>query len=323
MAEMKRVACMGAVSANMVAHSVDHSEATETPTFVDGMSLEGGGIAADTAVVLKRLGCDVCLLGKIGEDPLGAYIAEYLTEHDVDIDGLKRDGRTSTSASIALLDRRGRPRSYHCVGVNAAYEPEEVDLAIIRGCHVLHVAGAFWLPGLDGAPTAEILREARRAGITTSMDTAWDPSGPSGQGLEAIEPSLPQLDFFMSSLEEARQLTGLNYPEAILNYFLDRGPKTVVLKLPDAGCMARTADTRLSLSAEIAESVDFMGTGASFAAGFIRAFIQDWDLETCLRLANTMTAMCARHPGINRNLPSFEEAVGAMADMGSDDSIVR
>ncbi len=315
MSDMKRVACMGAVSAQMVAHPVDSFDAPETPTFVDGMSLEGGGIAADTAVVLKHLGCDVCLLGKTGDDPLGAYITEYLTEHKVDIDGLKRDRHTPTSASIALLDSNGRPRSYHCVGANAAYVPEEVDLAIIRGCHVLHVAGAFWMPGLDGAPTAEILREARRAGIVTSMDTMWDPSG---RGLEAIEPCLPQLDFFSSSLEEARQLTGLNYPEAILNYFLDRGPKTVVLKLPEAGSMARTSDLRASVSAHVAEPVDFMGAGASFAAGFIRAFISDWDLETCLRLANTMTAMCARHAGINRSIPSFEEAVGAMAAQESD-----
>lgn len=47
----------------------------------------------------------------------------------------------------------------------------------INKAEILHVAAAFLVPGLDGEPMARVLEEARKMGVTTSLDTAWDAEG--------------------------------------------------------------------------------------------------------------------------------------------------
>jgi sugar/nucleoside kinase (ribokinase family) len=76
----------------------------------------------------------------------------------------------------------------HYIGANARLTLDDVDFDIIEAASILHVAGALVLPGIDGQPTAELLRRARLAGVTTFMDTVWDDTG---RWMELIGPCMP------------------------------------------------------------------------------------------------------------------------------------
>src|SRR5260221_12396322 len=80
---------------------------------------------------------------------------------------------------------------------------------MVGGASHGHVANPLALPQLRlRAP--ESLARARKAGLTTSLDTGWDARG---RWLEDIEGCLPHLDLFFMNQDEARMLSGSPDPE--------------------------------------------------------------------------------------------------------------
>jgi sugar/nucleoside kinase (ribokinase family) len=210
---------------------------------------------------------------------------------------------------MVLVHPDGERSFLHHLGANALFGPEDVDFEIIFNCRHLHVAGALVMPRMDGEATARILEQARGRGITTSLDTAWDASG---RWLRTLQPCLPHLDYFMPSIEEAQELSGLAEPEAILDFFLERGPRTVILKMGQSGSMARNCAEAHSVCAIPSQTVDATGAGDCFAAGFLRGLMEEWDLLKCLRLGNTAGALCVRAAGATTGIGTFEEALALM-----------
>ena len=107
----------------------------------------------------------------------------------------------------------------------------EADLnwELIKTTKILHIAGALVMPRFDGAPMANVLREAKRLGITTALDTAYDATG---KWMETLEPCLPHVDIFMPSIVEAQQLTGMSECREIAQFFRNTyNIQTIAIKM--------------------------------------------------------------------------------------------
>ncbi len=79
---------------------------------------------------------------------------------------------------------------------------------------------------------AQILKAAKRAGLTISLDTAWDLKG---RWMKALKPCLPYLDYFMPSEREVKMLLGDAHPVKAAKAFLRMGSKCVVVKRGEKG----------------------------------------------------------------------------------------
>jgi sugar/nucleoside kinase (ribokinase family) len=117
------------------------------------------------------------LLGRIGLDANGETCRARLTACNVDLSELQI-GETPTATSIVLVQSAGARTFLHLPGASldvfaqgVTFTPER-----IAGCGHYHLANLFALPHLR-ALSAETLRAARLAGLTTSLDTAWDSRG--------------------------------------------------------------------------------------------------------------------------------------------------
>ena len=76
------VVCLGAVGADVLIHPVD-SLPRHTPTqLVDTIKLHIGGCAANTAICLARLGCQVGIGAKVGQDEFGDFVLKTLIAPD-------------------------------------------------------------------------------------------------------------------------------------------------------------------------------------------------------------------------------------------------
>lgn len=306
---MRKVACLGIVVADLVAQPVETLPERGKLTAVEHMTLHTGGCAANTAIALSKLGAKVSILGSTGDDRLGQFLLEELRKYEIDLRGLKTRSHCSTSATMVLVHPDGERSFLHHIGANALFSLSDVDFSQIQECGVLHIAGALVMPGIDGPPTAQILRTARRHGIVTTLDTAWDASG---RWLKTLESCLPHLDYFMPSLEEALELSKLQQEEEILDFFLDRGCVTVILKMGEYGAVAKNSAGTIKVQAIPSHAVDCTGAGDCFAAGFLRGLLEGWELERCLRLGNAAGALCVRAIGATSGISTFDEVVSLM-----------
>jgi len=306
----KPIVCLGIMVADVVGRPLRTLPEAGRLVLVDEMSLHTGGCAINTATALALLGLPVEVIGKVGMDPFGDFLVRRLEERGIGSRGVARDPEVGTSATMVMVDPDGERRFVHYIGANACLTLEDVDLAMVEGASILHVAGALVLPGIDGQPTAGLLQKAHSAGVTTFLDTVWDDTG---QWMQLLGPCLPHVDYFVPSLAEAQALTGLDEPGDVARALLDRGVGTVVLKMGADGCLVvtRTGEP-LRVPAYEVEAVDATGAGDAHAAGFIAGVWQGWPLERTARLANAVGALCVTGVGAAGGLRSLPETLAFM-----------
>lgn len=173
---------------------------------MDGVDVHTGGSVANTGLALRRLGNDVRLLGKVGEDAFGGMIQRIFASYGVD--GLLVDPAGNTSYSVVLA-LPGVDRIFlHDPGANDTFVSEDIPDSAFDGVELFH----FGYPPLmrkmfeqGGEELVKLFRRAKEHGLATSLDfAAIDPHSPAGHAdwLAILGKVLPYVDFFVPSFEE-------------------------------------------------------------------------------------------------------------------------
>ena len=305
MDKKRPVVCLGIMVADVVGRPVTSFPERGKLALVDDMRLHTGGCAVNAAIGLARLGIPVEVIGKVGNDPFGDFLLAELKKYKVGTKGVSRDRMTGTSATMVMVHPDGERSFVHYLGANARLLPKDVDFGLIERSAILHFAGFFVLPGMDGQPAFDLLKKTRAAGVTVFLDTVWDAAG---RWMELLAPCLPLIDYFVPSLGEAQKLTGLDRPEDVGRALLDRGVEVLALKMGAEGCLVMTGKgEKIRIPAFRVPVVDGTGAGDAFAAGFIAGVWLGWPLEKAARLANAVGALCVTKAGASAGIRSLPE----------------
>lgn len=306
---MPDVMCLGILVADLVGKPVDEYPARGKLVLVDQLELHSGGCASNAGVALAKIGIGAGIIGKVGNDPLGDFLVGFLQKSGVDARGVVRDPQVGTSGTMVMVHSDGERSFIHYLGANARLTEDDVDFGLLKGARILHVAGSFLMPGIDGEPTARVLQKARAMGLTTTLDTAWDSRG---RWMSLLKPCLPHLDYILPSIEEARMVTGRHEPPDVAQVLLDEGVGIVGLKMGEEGCYIRSKDVELRLPKYDVQAVDAVGAGDCFVAGFLTGVIKGWDLEKTGRFANAVGASCVTAIGATTGVKSLDETLAFM-----------
>lgn len=303
---MADVVCVGILVADIVGQPIDVYPERGKLALVPRIELHSGGCAANTGIALGKLGISTRVVGRVGRDGFGSFLVDELERHGLDVRGVACDEIASTSATMVMVHSDSERSFLHCRGANAELTDADVTPELLEGARLLHVAGSFLMPRFDGEPTARVLADARGRGLITCLDTAWDAQG---RWMELLAPCLPHLDHFVPSIEEARQLTRREEPEAIAAELLDRGVGTIVLKMGEQGCYVRRREGGFFLPALKVPAVDALGAGDAFAAGYIAGVMQGWDLERAARFATAVGATCVTTLGATTGVRTLQQTL--------------
>lgn len=291
------VVCLGILVADTIATGIDllrtRGSLYGNLALSKEISLHPGGCAINTASWLRRLGLDVAVVGKIGEDAFGDFLLAELDERKIDRRAVLRDPRCATSASVALVDGRGERTFLHARGANGALEAREIDRDVLFAGAALHIGGALAMPALDGRPMADLLAEAQTRHILTSLDIVWDPT----DRWALVRECLPHLDLFTANLREATAITGLADLPAIARSLHAGGARNVAIKLGANGSFISGDGFSGHVRAKTVEAVDGTGAGDAFVAGMLFARHRGWSVQDAGRLGNAAGAVATTAVG--------------------------
>ena len=289
----------GNVVLDMVVRPVDQVTWGITQ-WVESIEHHLGGNGGNTAAAIGALGGSARLLGRIGRDANGEACRARLMATGVDLSDLEM-GDTPTATSIALVRSDGARTFLHLPGASLdvfaagiSFGPER-----IAGCGHYHLANLFALPHLRPL-AAETLRAARAAGLTTSLDTAWDSRG---EWMKSLEPCLPHLDVLLVNEDEARMLTGLDDPAKNAEAF--RVP-LFVMKLGARGCYVATRDGAALVAGFAVKAIDTTGAGDCFAGAFLTGLARGMHPFEAGQVANAVGALTVERMGSTTGLLSWE-----------------
>ena len=106
---------------------------------------------------------------------------------------------------------------------------------------IIHLGGTGFLKTLDGPASVTLLKEAKRRGRTVTFDLI----AASADTIGIVEPLLPYIDYFMPSIEEAKDMSGQKTAEDCAKFFLDKGASCCVFTLGGEGAYYAPELTRV------------------------------------------------------------------------------
>lgn len=271
--------------------------------FIEEIRLTVAGTAGGTVVDCAKLGLKARAVGAIGGDEKGDFVLQALTNFGVDVSAMRRLSAFPTSATILNVRPNGDRPALHRRGASDEFTLTEADYAEALDAKFVHVGGMPLLAKLDGAPTTALLKAAKAAGCTTTFDLL----SATPETTDVLRPSLPYVDYFVPSIEDAEAMSGLPKPEAAARFFLDLGARNCVLTMGGDGCLVATADTMFRLPAFETDVKDTTGCGDAFTAGLIAGLNHGWNLEKSARFASACGALVATGLGSDAGIVSFEE----------------
>jgi sugar/nucleoside kinase (ribokinase family) len=274
--------------------------------LLEGAAMDIGSSNAIFACGAARLGLHVALVGVVGEDVFGRFMLQALAGRGVDVSHVIIDPTQKTGFSVILNCGERRAILTYLGAINALHAGQ-IPVDLLAQARHLHVASYFLQSALQpGLP--DLFRRAQRLGLTTSLDTNWDPA----EEWRGVQELLELTNLFLPNENEALALTGATAPEKAARMLAMRS-ETVAVKLGAAGalaCRGQDLARAPSLPVQVADTV---GAGDSFDAGFIYAFLQGWSLQRCARLGAACGSLSTRLHGGTTAQPTLEEALHAIS----------
>jgi sugar/nucleoside kinase (ribokinase family) len=307
-----------------------------------------GGAVANTGQALHHLGVPVRCVGKIGHDLFGQGIRQILSARSPELaDTLLVTADEPTSYSVVLNMQNADRMFLHFPGCNASFGAADVPDELLRNVRLFH----FGYPPLmarmfadDGAELETLLRRAKAAGCTTSLDMSL-PDSESASGAAdwgtILKRVLPYVDLFLPSVEELlymcdramfEQLRGgqlTHLPSAVYRKLAERaiagGAKVVGIKAGSRGIYVRAAaewkdfgraqpaDPSGWIGQEVwspcfsIEAVGTAGAGDATIAGLLMGLLRGFDIARAAEAATAVGACCCEQPDATSGLREWEE----------------
>ncbi|MDQ2898373.1 MAG: carbohydrate kinase family protein [Acidobacteriota bacterium] len=293
----------GNVVLDILARPVENPLRWGTSTLIEEVEQHLGGNAGTTSYTLATLGAPVQLIGLVGRDSAAGALISILEEAGVNT-RLLQFTKAPTSTAISLVNEAGERALLYHLGASAEDFTEPLELPA-EAAH-FHLAAVYRMRYLRSA-APRILKSARDAGLTTSVDTQWDHEG---EWLRVLAPSLPFTDFLFLNEEEARLLSGREDPADAARAMHAMGARHVIVKLGERGCLV---DGREIVPGFRVQAVDTTGAGDCFVGGFLAALHRGASRAEAARFANAVAAMAVQKLGAVRGVVSYEETLIWMA----------
>ncbi len=300
-------------------------ELNQLPAQSDGtrLYLEGhGGDSSNVAVAAARQGARAGYISAIGTDAAGESFLRLWAAEGVDANTVLRVPTRPTGLYLVVHGAQGHEFLFFRAGSAAsAFAPADVPDAAIAGARMLFASGIS--QGISDSAADAVFHAfalARRHGVTVAYDTNYRPRlWPAARAAAVIHAAVAQADIALPGLDDARALTGLAEPEAILAFYRRLGPRIVVLKMGAAGAWLALPEGQVRIPPLACTPVDATGAGDAFCGSFLARLLAGDPPEAAARYAAAAAALSTEGYGAVAPIPRPAAVHAALAGRARQD----
>jgi sulfofructose kinase len=277
------VICLGNVVAD---HTFRVEDIPQPPAKIAARSysIGPGGMAANAAIAVVRLGGRAAFWGRVGDDLNGEPLAQALEQEGVDVAGLRRVPGGRTPVGAVLVDPRGERTIISFRGAGLGSDPAWLPLPLVREAGAL-CCDPRWPEGVAAAAAA-----ARAAGVPVVLD---------GERSETriLVDLVPRVDHAIFSVPGLANFAPGCSPEEGLRRALACGPvKVAAVTQGEKGVLwlQPGQDKPTRTPAFAVEATNTTGAGDVFHGAYALAMAEAMPVERAMRFAAAAGALRAR-----------------------------
>ena len=293
-----RIVVVGSLNMDLVVQAPRIPKPGETILGAGELQMIPGGKGANQACGASRLGADVAMVGRVGDDAFGEALIHNLNKTKVNTSLITRDADAATGIALIVVDDSGQNSIVISSGANGRVSDEDVDRGedLIRSTDVLLLQLEIPLNAVIRA--AEL---ARLHGAITVLNPA--PAQPLPTEL------LPLIDVLIPNETEAAILSGCesNTDEEIrqaATALRKSGVKTIIMTMGSRGALLITENVFSHFPTFPIDPVDTTAAGDAFVASFSVALAEGRSLQEAVRYGNAAGALACTKLGAQPSLPN-------------------
>lgn len=269
-----------------------------------------GGDTSNAAIAAARQGARVGYISAVGDDVYGQMLRELWQREGVDASTVRTDAQAFTAVYFVTHDAKGHHFSFFRKGSAASRMlPQDLPRERIAAAKVLHLSGISAAISDSACDTCfAAVDAARAAGVKVSFDTnlrlkLW----PIARARAVMRELIRLSDICLPSLEDVQAISGLQDPDALVDFCLQLGAKVVALKLGAEGALVTDGKQRWKLPPHRCAPVDATGAGDTFGGALLARLVAGDALPDAARYATVAAALSTQGYGAVEPIPRAEQ----------------
>ena len=296
-----RIVVVGSSTTDMVVKSRRSPRGGETLLGSDFIMVPGGK-GANQAVCAAKLGAQVALVARIGNDLFGESSLANFRQAGVNTQYVTRDSNAPSGIALITVDEKAENAIVVAPGANYELSPEDVDNAAQEIKQARMLILQLEIPPQTVAHAIEV---AHNAGVRVTLNPA--PIRPLARDI------LKMVDVLTPNQHEAAELTGragegseLDAPSAAKE-LMAMGPGSVVITLGNRGAYVTDGYINEFIEPIIVKPVDTTAAGDAFTAALSCALAEGMNLSDAARFTNRVAAIVVTRLGAQISMPARSE----------------
>ena len=312
---MKKICIIGSINVDLIGKAKRFpmpGEAVKAKSF----GQHPGGKGANQAVAIGKLGLDVCLIGKVGQDSYGDFILNSLNQNGVKTDYIFRDRHVNTGISLIYINEAGENCIVNYRGANDKIKPDEID----RVSEVIKSSDIILLQlEIPYRTNLKIIQEFSNDDRMIILDPA--------PFSDMSDDMFSKVAIMTPNKVEMGQLTGItiNDEEDSLKasrILQQKGVETVINKLGEMGAFLLNKDFSGLIGAFDIKSVNSVGAGDAFNGGLAYGLSKGNNIYKSALIGNLVAALSVSKDGVQESMPSKKELVDFIKDNSIKDLVI-
>ena len=285
------IAIAGEINLDLILYGLPEQMPLERELLANGFCATLGGSSAIVAHNASCLGARVSFTTMLGKDDLGSIALQRLQASGVDITHAMIH-RDLTTGVTFLLPHGEHRHILTYPGTIAELAVSDLNYDFLTQARHFHLSSLYLQRHLHrGLP--DLLSSLKQAGLSISLDTNDDPDDRWGFPLREI---LPFVDIFLPNEVEICRMAATSDLDRAIESFAQLVP-SIVVKRGRHGARVYQGGRATDVAPPKVVTVDTIGAGDSFNAGFLRLYTLGRDLITCARAGNIAAALSTQASG--------------------------
>lgn len=303
MTQPRAVLSLGSINLDIQVRAESFPASSETVFGTDYLRASGGK-GANVALIAARLGAEVRLFGRVGDDPFAELALAGLRDSAVDLTGVRPVSGQSTGTALIVVRADGDKTIVLAPNANQHWEAGAPP-AIAR---TVSDSEAGSVVATDLEVPVEVVRAALKASRESRHLTLLDPS-PG----DRMQHDLYELcDYITPNPREAEELTGIAIKNAKAalragRELVKRGAGCACMKLGDGGAALVSREDEWVAHAPKVHVVDKTGAGDAFAGALAVALFERQAPRDALHFAVLASTYAVTRYGSQAAYPQREQ----------------